>query len=450
MTILRALESSAPRATQRATQRATLAPLGLALTVALGCATGGVPAGSSTTLGSTSSTISHTTATSALVPGIEVLLTDSLALIQGKRVGLITNHSGMDRRRTPTIDLIHAVPGVRLTELFGPEHGIRGVSESMVESTVDEKTGVRVNSLYGATYAPTPEMLADVDVLVYDIMDIGVRQYTFESTMALAMKAAATKGIPFIVLDRPNPVTGTIIEGNILEPAFATFVGIHPVASRHGMTMGELARMYNDREHIDAKLTVVPMKGWRRDMWWDQYELPWVNPSPNIRSLAAEIHYPGTVFFEATNLSEGRATERPFEQTGAPWLKNVEVAAAMNAMRLPGVRFEAVDIPVEAGKRKFAGQTIKGVRFIATDREVYRPIRASLLMIDLIRRMHPADFKWTGATQRDPNMYTIERHSGTGKMRQAIEAGTLPDLLKEWDVDAERFRALRAPYLIYQ
>ena len=382
-------------------------------------------------------------------PGIEVFVANPPAMIRGKRLGLITNHSGIDKQRTSTIDLLAAMPHVRLVALFAPEHGIRGVAESRVESTVDEKTGLPVHSLYGDTRKPTPEMLMDVDVLVYDIQDIGVRQYTYESTMALAMQAAAEKGIPIIVLDRPNPITGTIIEGNILEPAFQSFVGIYPVASRHGMTMGELAKMYNDVHRIGANLTVVPVEGWRRDMWWDQYDLPWVNPSPNIRSLDAEIHYPGTVFFEAINVAEGRGTDRPFEQIGAPWLNNSEVVARMNAMKLPGVRFEAHDLRVAEGARKFPGQTIKGVRFIVTDRNAYRPIAASLHMIDVIRKLHPTEFEWRGANTREPSMLTIERHGGTTKLKQAIDDGTLVALLKEWDQDIERFRAIRAPYLIY-
>lgn len=382
-------------------------------------------------------------------PGVEVFIANPPALIQGKRLGLVTNHSGIDKQRRSTIDLLAALPGTRLVALFAPEHGIRGVAESRVESTVDEKTGLPVHSLYGDTRKPTPEMLMDVDVLVYDIQDIGVRQYTYESTMALAMQAAAEKGIPFIVLDRPNPITGTIIEGNILEPAFQSFVGIYPVASRHGMTMGELAKMYNDVHRIGANLTVVPVEGWRRDMWWDQYDLPWVNPSPNIRSLDAEIHYPGTVFFEAINVAEGRGTDRPFEQIGAPWLDNTEVVARMHAMKLPGVRFEAHDLRVAEGARKFPGQTIKGVRFIVTDRNAYRPIAASLHMIDVIRKLHPAEFEWRGANTREPTMLTIERHGGTAKLKQAIDNGTLPALLREWDQDIERFRAIRAPYLIY-
>lgn len=382
-------------------------------------------------------------------PGVEIFIASPPAMIHGKRLGLITNHSGIDKRRTSTIDLLAALPGTRLVALFAPEHGIRGVAESRVESTLDEKTGLPVHSLYGDTRKPTPEMLMDVDVLIYDIQDIGVRQYTYESTMALAMQAAAEKGIPFIVLDRPNPITGTIIEGNILEPAFQSFVGIYPVASRHGMTMGELAKMYNDVHRIGANLTVVPVEGWRRDMWWDQYDLPWVNPSPNIRSLDAEIHYPGTVFFEAINVAEGRGTDRPFEQVGAPWLNNTEVVARMHAMKLPGVRFEAHDLRVAEGARKFPGQTIKGVRFIVTDRNAYRPIAASLHMIDVIRKLHPTEFEWRGANTREPTMLTIERHGGTTKLKQAIDNGTLPALLKEWDQDVERFRAIRAPYLIY-
>lgn len=382
--------------------------------------------------------------------GLEAFVAAPPAVVRGKRIGLITNHTGIDRQRRTTIDLLHAMPGVKLTTLFSPEHGIRGVADSAVASGTDEKTGLPIHSLYGATQKPTPEMLRDVDVLVFDIQDIGVRQYTYGSTMALAMQAAAEKHIPFVVLDRPNPVTGVIVEGNILEPDFQSFVGIYPVASRHGMTLGELARMYNARQKIGADLTVVPVQGWRRRMWWDEDGLPWVNPSPNIRSLEAEIHYPGTVFFEAVNVSEGRGTDRPFEQIGAPWLDDRQVAARMNAMKLPGVRFEALDLPVAPTGRKYPGETLKGVRFVVTDRDAYRPIAASLLMIDLIRRLHPKEFQWRGPNAREPGMLTIERHGGTAKLKQAIEAGTLPALLKQWDRDAAEFRRIRAPYLLYR
>src|SRR5213594_2566848 len=375
-------------------------------------------------------------------PGIEVFVDHPLALVRGKRVGLITNQSGIDRQRRSTIDLLRGMRELTLVALYSPEHGIRGVAETRVASTVDEKTGLPIHSLYGDTDKPTPRMLEGIDVLVYDIQDLGVRQYTYESTLALAMQAAAEKGIPIVVLDRPNPITGTILEGDILEPAYHSFVGIYPVLSRHGMTLGELAKMYNAEQRIGAELTVVPVEGWRRGMWWDQTGLPWVNPSPNIRRLEAAIHYPGTVFFEAINVSEGRGSDLPFEQIGAPWLKNTEVVAAMNAMNLPGIRFETVAFRVAESANKYPGQLLNGVRFILTDRDAYRPLATSLLMIDLIRRLHPDQFQWADST--------IERHGGTARLRRAIEAGTLPELLREWERDQVTFRAKRTPYLIYR
>lgn len=383
-------------------------------------------------------------------PGVEVFVEHPPALVRGKRVGLITNHSGIDRQRRSTIDLLRAMAALRLVALYSPEHGIRGVAQRRVASSVDQKTGLPVHSLYGDTYRPTPQMLEGIDVLVYDIQDLGVRQYTYESTLALAMQAAAEKGIPIVVLDRPNPVTGTIVEGNILEPAYQSFVGIYPVLSRHGMTLGELAKMYNAEQRIAADLTVVPVEGWRRDMWWDETGLPWVNPSPNIRRLEAAIHYPGAVFFEAINVSEGRGTDLPFEQIGAPWLKHTEVTVAMNAMNLPGIRFEAVEFPVAEAARQYPGQLLKGVRFTLTDRDAYRPLATSLLMIDVIRRLHPDQFQWVGANTREPSMLTIERHGGTARLRQAIEAGTLPELLREWERDQATFREKRTSYLIYR
>jgi uncharacterized protein YbbC (DUF1343 family) len=382
--------------------------------------------------------------------GIENFLAATPAVVQGKRIGLITNQSGINRQRESTIDLIRALPSVRLVALFSPEHGIRGVAESRVASGTDEKTGLPIHSLYGETNKPTKQMLDGIDVLVYDIEDLGVRQYTYESTLALAMQAAAENNIPIVVLDRPNPVTGSIIEGNILEPAFQTFVGIYPVLSRHGLTLGELAQMYNAEHKIGAQLTVVPVTGWTRNMWRDQTDLPWVNPSPNIRALEAAIHYPGTVFFEATNISEGRGTDRPFEQIGAPWLDNQKLVAEMQALNLPGIRFEALDLPVTGERRKFAGETLKGVRFQITDRNTYRPIATSLRMIEKIRHMHPDKFEWRGANQREPSMLTIERHGGTKKLKEAIDNGTVAALLKEWEQDQAKFAAVRAKYLLYK
>ncbi|MBW3655409.1 MAG: DUF1343 domain-containing protein, partial [Gemmatimonadetes bacterium] len=380
----------------------------------------------------------------AVLPGVDVLAAEPLPVLAGKRVGLITNHTGVGRNGTSTIDILAAAPGVRLVALFSPEHGIRGNAEAgeKVGSGTDERTGLPIHSLYGETRKPTPEMLREVDALVFDIQDVGARPYTYVSTMALGMQAAAERGIPFVVLDRPNPITGDAVEGGVLDTAFATFVGMYPIPLRHGMTVGELARMFNRDFGIGAELHVVPVRGWTRGAWFDATGLPWVNPSPNIRSLEAAIHYPGTVFFEGVNLSEGRGTDRPFEQTGAPWLRAGEVAAAMNAMNLPGVRFEPVQISVAAGAAKFPGQTLPGVRLIVTDREIYRPVDASLLLIDAIHRLHPGALEW--------RVSHFDRLAGTDRARQAILAGTLPALLREWDADAERFRATRAPHLLYR
>lgn len=376
-------------------------------------------------------------------PGVEAFVARPPALVAGKRVGLVTNHTGVDSQGRSTADLLASSRAFRLVALFGPEHGIRGAvaAGDHVASGRDAQTGLPVHSLYGATRKPTPAMLRDVDVLVFDIQDVGARPYTYISTMALAMQAAREKGIPIVVLDRPNPIGGETVEGGVLDPRFATFVGMYAIPERHGMTTGELARLFNREFGIGANLTVIPAEGWTRAAWFDRTGLPWINPSPNIRRLEAAIHYPGTVFFEGTNLSEGRGTALPFEQTGAPWLDAPAVAASMNALRLPGVRFEAVRFPIERGAAKFPGQTVPGVRLVVTDRERYRPVRAALLLIDAIRGRHPRDFRWSG---------TMDRLAGTDRVRKAIESGTLPALLDEWERDAASFRQRRAPYLLYR
>ncbi|HEX8670359.1 MAG TPA: DUF1343 domain-containing protein [Longimicrobium sp.] len=380
--------------------------------------------------------------TTMIRPGVEVFLERPPAAVAGKRVGLITNHTGVDSQGRSSADLLAASPHIRLVSLFGPEHGIRGVlaDGDLVASGRDEKTGLPVHSLYGQTLQPTEEMLRDVDVLVFDIQDVGARTYTYVSTMALAMQAAKKKGIPFIVLDRPNPIGGEVVEGGMLEPKHATFVGMYPIALRHGMTAGELARHFNTAFNIGADLTVVPVEGWRRSTWFDATSLPWLNPSPNIRRLEAAIHYPGTVLFEGTNLSEGRGTDLPFEQAGAPWLDAPAVAAELNRMRLPGVRFQAVRYPIGSSAAKFPGHTVPGVRFVLTDRASYRPVRTALIAIDAIRRRHPQHFRWSG---------TMDRLAGTDRVRSAIEGGTLPALLADWDRQAELFRESRASSLLY-
>lgn len=380
----------------------------------------------------------------SVIPGIETFLADVPAPLRGSRVGLITNHTGIDRARTPDIDLIARHPDLTLVALLAPEHGIRGDAQDgvKIEDEIDATTGVPIYSLYLAEdRGPTPAMLKDVDVLVYDLQEVGGRTWTYVSTMALSMQAAAKKGIPFVVLDRPNPIGGVIVEGALLDSRFKSFVGMYPIPARHGMTVGELATLFNQQHGIGVELIVARAANWRRSQWFDETSLPWVNPSPNLRSLAALTSYPGSVYFEGTNLSEGRGTARPFEQVGAPWLEAEEVVREMNGRRLPGIRFEAITMSVLPSAAKFGGQTIPAIRFAITDRAVYRPVRTALLLIDAIRRRHPGEFAWSG---------TIDRLTGSDKVRLAIEGDTLPALLDAWDREAAAFEEHRKPFLLYR
>ena len=380
---------------------------------------------------------------SAVVPGIDVFLADLPANLRGKRVGLITNQSAVGLSRSPDIDLIAGHKDLQLVALFAPEHGIRGTlaAGAKIENEVDPKTGAPVYSLYGGTdRAPTPEMLKDVDVLVYDLLEVGGRTWTYVSTMALSMEAAKKKGIPFVVLDRPNPIGGEIVEGALIEPGFTSFVGIYPIPARHGLTVGELAKYFNEKHGIGADLIIIKATNWKRSQWFDQTGLPWTNPSPNLRSLAALTHYPGTVYFEGTNLTEGRGTDRPFEQMGAPWLNAVEVARVMNARKLPGIRFEAITMTVEPTAAKHKGLTIPAIRLAITNRESYRPVATALMLIDEIRRQHLKDFTWRPS---------IDRLTGTDKVRSAIENGQLPELLARWDKEAAEFKTASKQYYLY-
>ncbi len=387
---------------------------------------------------------STTTAAAETRPGLDVLIADVPAAFRGKRVGLITNHSAIDRQKRLAIDLIAQHEDLQLVALLAPEHGIRGTvaAGERIADEVDAETGIPIYSLYMAEdRGPTPGMLKDVDVLMYDLQEVGGRTWTYVSTMALSMQAAARKGIPFVVLDRPNPIGGEIVEGALLDPKFKSFVGMYPIPARHGLTVGELAKLFNERHGIGADLVVIPAANWRRSQWMDDTGLPWVNPSPNLRSLAALMSYPGTVYFEGTNLTEGRGTDRPFEQIGASWLDAPAVARTMNAMELPGVRFEPITMAVLPTAAKFPGDTIPGIRFEVTDKRAYRPVRTALLLIDAIRRQHPREFAWGPS---------IDRLTGSDKVRLAIDGGRLPALLEEWDSEAEAFRDSSAALHLYQ
>lgn len=380
------------------------------------------------------------TADTGVIPGVEVLLTDSLHLIRGKRVGLLTNHSGRDRRGTSTIDLLYRAPGVRLTALFGPEHGIRGEAKAgeKVGSGVDSATGVPIYSLYGDAQVPTADKLRNVDVLVYDIQDVGARVYTYEWTLANTANAAHK---PVIVLDRPDPIRADRIEGNILDPKFASLVGQFPVALRYGLTPGELMRFLAGTRLISADVHVVPMKNYRRSMWFDETGIPWLNPSPNLRNVDAELLYPGTVFFEGTSATEGRGTDDPFTLVGASWMTdNAVIASELDSLHLPGVAFEATTRAIETGY-KFGGQTIPMIKVHVTNRNVVRPVELGVRMLRAIQARHRAEFTWRQGQ--------IDRLAGTDKLRAAVEAGTIDALLAEWNAEAERFAEMVRPFLLY-
>jgi uncharacterized protein YbbC (DUF1343 family) len=377
-------------------------------------------------------------------PGVEVLMEDSSHLVAGRSAGLITNHTGIARDRTHTIDVLLNA-GVKLVALYGPEHGIRGdVDEGVrVASSVDARTGLPVHSLYGPALKPTAEMLEGIDVLLFDIQDIGARYYTYVSTMALGMQAAVEKGIPFVVLDRPNPIGGDLVQGNILDPAFATFVGLYETPMRHGMTAGELARLFNDHFGIGADLHVVPVAGWTRDAWFDQTQLPWLPTSPNMPDLESATHYPGTCLFEGTNLSVGRGTDMAFQIVGAPWLDRAALAESLAAYELPGVRLEAVSFtPHEPSDEKYGGELVSGVRFVTTDRSVYDPTLAAVAVLLEARKLAGERWEW--------HIRHFDRLAGTAKLRADIDAGRpLDEAVAGWADQIAQFMTVRARYLLY-
>ncbi len=379
-----------------------------------------------------------------VLPGVDVLLSDSIHLVRGRRAGLITNHTGIDALGRPSIDRIMDAREVELVSLFSPEHGIRGTERGgdSVESGRDAATGLPIHSLYGETRAPTPEMLEGLDVVLFDIQDVGARYYTYVSTMALAMAAAGEAGIPFVVLDRPNPIGGVAVQGNVLEPEFSTFVGMFPIPMRHGMTPGELARLFVGEFGVEVELHVVPVAGWRREMTFSETGLPWVPPSPNMPSVESALHYPGTCLFEGTNISVGRGTERAFQLLGAPWLEGEALVEALEAYDLPGVGFEAVSfLPRNPGDRKFDGESVQGVALTASSRD-YDPTVTALALLLETRRLAGAKWEWRAGH--------FDRLAGTDDLRKGIERGSPLDRLREgWARELEAFQETRAPYLIY-
>ncbi|MFH1568248.1 MAG: DUF1343 domain-containing protein [Gemmatimonadota bacterium] len=379
--------------------------------------------------------------------GCERLFGDAFNLVASRRVGLITNHSGVNCRAESTADRLHQMAGTELAALFGPEHGIRGDAEDgvAVSGERDRRTGVVVHSLYGERRRPEPDQLAGLDVVVFDIQDVGARFYTYLYTMSLAMEAAAAAGIPFVVLDRPNPIGGEEVEGNVLDPAFASFVGLYPIPVRYGLTVGELARLLNAVYGIGADLEVVPMRGWRRQLYWDETGLPWVAPSPNMPAPSTAVVYPGMCFFEGTNVSEGRGTTRPFEQVGAPYIDAFRLADHLNGLAIPGALFRPVFFrPAFA---KHAGEACQGIQLHVSDRRTFRPVAAGLEALAAVRRLWPDEFAWHVPSA---GIHNFDRLAGTDQVRLALDAGVpVAELESEWARQRQSFLEQRRDYLLY-
>ena len=382
-----------------------------------------------------------------VLTGVDVLAAEGPGALRGLRVGLITNHTGVDRNGRSTIDVLAAMPDVRLVALFGPEHGIRGVADAgeRVNDGRDDRTGLPVYSLLDESKAPTDAEMAMVDALVFDMQDVGARYYSYPWTMVMAMQAARRANALFLVLDRPNPITGALIQGNVAVGP-PSLMGMFAVPMRHGMTVGEIARMADDRLGIEVSLVVVPMTGWRRSQWYDESGLGWIPPSPNMPSVESALHYPGTCLFEMTSLAVGRGGPTPFQQIGAPWLDNVELARRLNALDLPGVRFDTLTFAaVNPQQASHLGErdpgVRRGVRWIATDRAAYDPTRAAVHALVEIQRMHPDRLQFSE---------NFDLLAGTPRLREQVRAGASAEqILAEWDAQLVEFARQRLPYLLY-
>ncbi|HEX8181499.1 MAG TPA: exo-beta-N-acetylmuramidase NamZ domain-containing protein [Pyrinomonadaceae bacterium] len=378
-------------------------------------------------------------ADSEVLTGIDVLERDGFKQLAGLRVGLVTNHTGRDRHGRPTIDVLRAAPNVRLVALFSPEHGIRGAADEKVSDTKDEQTGLPIYSLYGDSRRPTPAQLQDLDALIFDIQDVGVRFYTYISTLGYLMEEAARAHRPVFVLDRPNPIGGVDVEGPPADADKLSFVAYHTLPVRHGMTVGELARLFNEERKLGCDLRVVQMSGWRRAQWFDATNLVWVNPSPNMRSLNEATLYPGVGLLETTNLSVGRGTETPFELVGAPWLDGQQLAAYLNARHIAGVRF--VPVRFKPNASVFKDEECGGINLIVTDRAQFQAVRAGIEIAVALRRLYPAAWQVDKAARLLVHDATLAR----------IKRADAPEeIVRAWQPQLDEFRKARARVLLYQ
>ncbi len=387
-----------------------------------------------------------------LTLGIDRLLTSENSRLEGRRIGVVSNPTSVDRAFRHSVDRLASHPNAQVTALFGPQHGFHSdAQDNMIETphAQDVRHGVPVYSLYSETREPTAEMLADVDVLVVDLQDVGTRVYTYIYTMANCLVSAARHGVDVIVCDRPNPIGGTAVEGPRLVPAFRSFVGQFPIPLRHGMTIGELARLFNEEYGLGASLEVVSMDGWDRSMYHDETGLPWVIPSPNIPTLDTAIVYPGGVLFEGTNVSEGRGTTRPFELIGAPWIDPYRLTAEFERAGLPGVHVRPVWF--EPTFHKHAGTACGGCQLHVLDRGVFRPVATAVALMQAMRAQARDRFSWRAPPYEYEHVKTpIDILAGSDRLRQHIEADApLAAIVEDWDADRADFLGLRAQYLLY-
>jgi uncharacterized protein YbbC (DUF1343 family) len=384
--------------------------------------------------------------------GVERLLSEKLDLLKGARVGLVCNQASVDHDFRHLADVFHENSAINLTALFGPQHGIRGdVQDNMIETghAMDRKTGVPIYSLYSETREPTEEMLRDVDILVFDLQDVGTRIYTFVYTLANCMRAAKKFGKKVIACDRPNPIGGSKVAGVVLDPAFASFVGQFPIATRHGMTVCELGRMFNEHFGIGCDLECVTMSGWARQLWYDETDAPWVLPSPNIPTADTTVVFPATVHLEGTQMSEGRGTTKPFEFAGAPYIDADDFATALADYEFPGVFFRACGFMPTF--QKHANQACGGVQIHVTDRETFEPTIAGIAIVKTAFDMYGEQFRW----KDPPYEYEYDRNpfdliAGTSRVREAIERGDSLDAIRtSWVTPLDEFNQLRAEFLLY-
>jgi len=384
--------------------------------------------------------------------GLDVLSEYNFDNLSGKNIGIITNHSAISSNNEHIIDLLLRNKDIKVKAIFGPEHGIRGnhPDGSQISSSTDEKTGISIYSLYGTTKKPTIEMVERIDALVFDIQDAGVRFYTYIWTMALCMESAGEHNIEFYVLDRPNPITAEKIQGNLLDKKFSSFVGLHPILLRYGMTIGELALLLNGEGFVSPKanLNVISMHHYKRCMWYDETALTWLPPSPNLPTLESVMIYPGLCFFEGTNVSEGRGTEYPFESICASWLNEKKLADDLNKENLLGAEFIPIrttprEIPGKTKSPKYKGEVCGGIKIIITNRDTFDPIHTALTILIKVRNQYPDKFKFSEGH--------FDHLAGSNKLRSQIEHGiNANEIINSWEKDIEEFKKIREKYILYK